>query len=311
MADTPGHRHGSIGGAVVLIALGGLFLYGNLHPEFEVWPFIGRYWPLILIFLGLGKLWDYYWERTHPGSSHGGEISGLVVAVLVFVLIAGVAFWHPRHRSWRSYTHDTRSEVELQGAKSVHANFNMPAGMLTISGGASKLFEADFDYDGFRNAPRVEYSVNEGVGQLNVRQEDSGFHVGKRDNTWNLRLSDDVPLELALEMGAGQGDLRLRGLDVTRLTIHMGAGQVRVDLTGGRKQDLQAEIKGGVGQATIRLPKNVGVQVHASGGIGAVNAHGLRRDGGTYVNDAYGKSPVTIRMNIHGGVGEINLDQES
>ena len=73
----------------------------------------------------------------------------------------------------------------------------------------------------------------------------------------------------------------------------------------------RANIQGGVGQVTVRLPKNVGGQIHALGGIGAVNAHGLRRDGETYVNDAYGKSPVTIRMNIHGGVGEINLDQES
>jgi hypothetical protein len=50
--------------------------------------------------------------------------------------------------------------------------------------------------------------------------------------------------------------------------------------------------------------------VNAEGGIGAVNAHGLKRDGDAYVNDAYGKSPTTIDMTIHGGVGEINLFED-
>jgi len=312
MPDTPNHHHGSIGGAIVLIALGGLFLYGTLHPDFHVWPFLGRYWPLILIFLGLGKLWDYYWDRTHPGSSHGGELSGLAVALLILVLIAGLAFWFPHQHRWRSFDHETQSEVDRQGAESVQAKIDMPAGMLDLSGGAEKLLEADFDTHESWGTPRVEYSVNGGVGQLNIQQEEgSNFHFGTSDNTWRLHLSDDVPLDLSLNMGAGQGQLRLRGLNLTHLRVEMGAGQLDLDLTGSRKQDFQADIQGGVGQATIHLPKNVGVQVHASGGIGAVNARGLKRDGETYINDAYGKTPVTIKMNIEGGVGTINLDQES
>lgn len=43
---------------------------------------------------------------------------------------------------------------------------------------------------------------------------------------------------------------------------------------------------------------------------GAVDAHGHKRDGETYVNDTYGKTPTTITVNIEGGVGEIKLEQE-
>jgi len=50
--------------------------------------------------------------------------------------------------------------------------------------------------------------------------------------------------------------------------------------------------------------------VHASGGIGSIDTHGLKREGDEYVNDAYGKSPVSIKMNVEGGVGEITLDLE-
>jgi len=83
-----------------------------------------------------------------------------------------------------------------------------------------------------------------------------------------------------------------------------------VDLTGDRKTDLTADIEGGVGQANIRLPKNVGVIAHASGGIGSINVRGLKHDGDSYINDAYGKSPATIHLKVEGGIGEITLTQE-
>jgi hypothetical protein len=119
-----------------------------------------------------------------------------------------------------------------------------------------------------------------------------------------------VPLELKIEMGAGRGNLRLRDVPVTRLDMSMGAGQVDADFTGDCKADLIANLEGGVGQATIRLPRNVGVIVHASGGIGAVDAHSLKHDGDEYINDAYGKTPATIHLKVEGGIGQITLTEE-
>jgi predicted membrane protein len=81
-----------------------------------------------------------------------------------------------------------------------------------------------------------------------------------------------------------------------------------VDLTGDWKNNVTARIRGGVGKATVRLPQDLGVRVHAEGGIGAINAHGFKRDGGAYVNDAYGKSDINLRVDVQGGVGEINLE---
>ena len=111
-------------------------------------------------------------------------------------------------------------------------------------------------------------------------------------------------------MGAGQGNLRLRGVDVTRLEVHLGAGEVNLDLTGPRKSDLTANLEGGVGHASVRLPKDVGVAATVSGAIGSVQVHGLQKQDGEYRNEAYGKSPRTIRLDIHGGIGDIDLEQE-
>jgi hypothetical protein len=51
----------------------------------------------------------------------------------------------------------------------------------------------------------------------------------------------------------------------------------------------------------------VGVRVDIDGGLGKVDAAGLARDGDVYTNNAYGESDVTLRIEIEGGVGRINL----
>jgi hypothetical protein len=63
-------------------------------------------------------------------------------------------------------------------------------------------------------------------------------------------FNNDVPLDLSVQMGAGKGTLRLRDLTLTKLHVEMGAGQVEVDLTGDRKNQLDADIEGGV--ASVR-----------------------------------------------------------
>jgi hypothetical protein len=117
-------------------------------------------------------------------------------------------------------------------------------------------------------------------------------------------------LDLKIQIGAGESNLRLQGLNVGTLDVNIGAGQLRLDLTGPRKTNLNVVVHGGVGAATIRLPKDVGARVHASGGIGAVHAGGLTREGDDYVNAVLGKTPATIDISIAGGVGAINLQLE-
>lgn len=114
---------------------------------------------------------------------------------------------------------------------------------------------------------------------------------------------------LAIKAGAGDVTVDLTGApSLTQLDADIGAGEVTVDLTGDWQNDLDANIEGGVGEITLRLPRGVGVRVDVELGIGKVSASGLSKDGDAYVNDAFGESAVTLRVDIQGGVGEINLE---
>jgi hypothetical protein len=313
MAQDGASRHGSLVFPILLITIGGMFLYANWRPSFDPWPVLTTYWPLILIFLGLGKIWDVSQRRQNPDAPHRSSV-GATVAILAFVFVLFVLLWHGRAFSHgrgfsSSVRHDTRT-LDLAGAKSVRADLNIGAGQLTLRGGSPHLLDADFDYAEREGSPQVEYTVDAGKGELKISQEHEGPNIGGSRNNWSLHFNDNVPLDLNIDMGAGEGDLRLRDLDVTNLTVNIGAGRVEVDLTGDRKKDLDADIEGGVGQAVIRLPRKIGVIVNASGGIGTIDASGLKHDGDEYTNAAYGKSPVTIRLKVEGGVGQITLTQE-
>ena len=186
----------------------------------------------------------------------------------------------------------------------------MGAGELNVSGGSAHLVNANFHFDRKWDDPTVDYHVSDGKGVLDVDQESGHTNFGPANNVWDLNFTNDVPLTLRVDMGAGQGNLKLHGMNVTDVELHMGAGKVVLDLTGPRRSDLNVSVKGGVGQATIRLPKDVGVTAHAAGGIGSIRAEGLHENGGEYKNDAYGKTPYTIKLDVQGGIGEIELIQE-
>jgi len=211
----------------------------------------------------------------------------------------------------RVTTGETRKEsktVELGAAQSVQVSLDMKAGELKVTGGASQLLDANFTYNVPEWKPEVKYEVSGGVGNLDVEQPGSGSSTGDTQNNWDLHLNDKAPMEMTVNMGAGRATLTLSGLALSKLELNMGAGEATVDLTGDWKKDLSAQIQGGVGRATIRLPREVGVHVVAHGGIGSINANGFVKEGDAYVNTQYGKSPVTLRIEVEGGVGEINLE---
>jgi hypothetical protein len=199
--------------------------------------------------------------------------------------------------------------VELGDANSVSVEINFGAGDLEVTGGAEKLLEADFNYNVARLKPEVEYAD----GKLAVRQPDArGLPVLKNitdfRNEWGIRLSDEIPMDLRVNMGGGSSDLQLAGLPLTRLDINQGAGISTVDLSGSWARDLDVTIEAGAADITVRLPKDVGARVEVDAGPTTIEATGLRRDGNVYTNAAYGVSDVTLQINLEAGIGKINLE---
>lgn len=205
-----------------------------------------------------------------------------------------------------------QEQVDLQQADSVVAQITMGAGNLEVSGGAQTLMEADFTYNVDVWKPNVDYSVSQGVGDLSVSQP-ANIEIDRNLTNfrydWNIRLNNDVPMDLRVDLGAGSSTLNIGSLDLTGLDVAAGAGDIRVNLSGERGRDLGVTIRGGVGNLTVVLPSQVGVKVDVTGGLGQVVATGLtRNEQGSFVSPSYGTAEHTLVVDIGGGLGEVNLE---
>jgi len=238
------------------------------------------------------------------------------VLVLLIVVISATAIVAGACGTQRGGTHQQvgkmQSEsksVALQNAQSARAQLKMGAGELYLTGGADQLMEGEFSYNVSEWKPKVSYDLSGDTGELMVKQGSSeGARLsGDARNEWDISLNDEVPTDLVVQMGAGESDLDLDSLALTGVDLQMGAGKTTVDLTGDYAQSFDASIQGGVGEATVLLPSDVGVKAKAEGGLGKINAEGLKRVGNSYVNDAYGEPDVNLSVEVQGGIGQINL----
>jgi hypothetical protein len=201
--------------------------------------------------------------------------------------------------------------VELGDTESVRVEIEMGAGDLEVTGGAEKLLEAVFNYNVARLKPEVEYTDDMLIVQLpKVKGLPAMGDIADFRNEWDLRLNNEIPMDLSVNMGAGTSDLQLAGLSLTGLDVSLGAGESTIDLSGGWASDLDATIDAGAGDISIRLPRDVGVRVEVGAGVGTIDAPGLKQDGNVYTNDAYGMSDLTLEIDIEAGFGKVTLEVE-
>jgi len=203
--------------------------------------------------------------------------------------------------------HD-KKVLELDKSEITRVDLKMDAGELRVAGGSPKLLEADFDFNVPGWNPKVDYHSTGGRSDIEISQGSGAVPNGKND--WNLKFNDSVQTDFVLRMGAGEAHLNLGSMNLRSVSVELGAGEVELDLRGAPKRSYDVKVHGGVGQATVRLPSNVGVSATAAGGLGDINVRGLEQRNGRWINPRHENDPVTIRVDVQGGVGQIDLVAE-
>jgi hypothetical protein len=203
--------------------------------------------------------------------------------------------------------HETKV-LELDKSELTRVDLKMGAGELRVTGGTPKLMEGDFTYNVAGWKPQVDYHSTGVRSDIEISHPPGAGPHG--DSSWNLRFNDSVLMDLVVQMGAGEAHLNLGSLNLRSVSFNLGAGEVDVDLRGHPKRSYDVRIQGGVGQATVHLPSDVGISATAAGGIGEINVRGLEKRNDRWMNPRHENAPVTIRLDVKGGVGQIDLVAE-
>jgi hypothetical protein len=199
--------------------------------------------------------------------------------------------------------------VEMDDSDSVHVEMRMAAGDLRVTDGAAKLVRADFAYNVPSWKPEVKFNRTGKHSTVTIEQPGRNHTttLGNTKYSWDVQLNKKVPVDLALHFGAGQARLDLGSLQLRGVEMDMGVGQLDMDLRGAPKHSYNVGIHGGIGQATVRLSADAAIYVEAHGGIGSIKVRGLQQEDGHWVSPTYDRAENKIRIEIQGGIGQINV----
>ncbi len=209
------------------------------------------------------------------------------------------------------------TSAPLGGATRVNATIRMGVGELLVSSvpSSTAVFTADFTYNPRSWKPEVAYHVRPAdpgpIGVLYVGQPEAGTATkwGQAENSWDLALARGVPTDLSLKVGVGEATVDLEDVDVRSIEVVTGVGETKLDLSGPRSSDVSGTITSGVGATTVRLPRDVGVQITVSGsGLGKVSSEDFTRTGNVLTNKAWSQPGPKITLKVVRGVGDITFE---
>jgi N-terminal domain of toast_rack, DUF2154 len=202
--------------------------------------------------------------------------------------------------------HETKA-IELDKSEAVRVEISMAPGELEVRSGTPKLLEADFSYNVPEWKPTVDYRAGARGADLIISQPRNSLRASNAVNTWKLNLNGQLPTDVTANLDVGEANLELGQMNLRSVIVNVGVGEVEMDLRGEPKRDYNVQIHGGVGEATVYLPKDVGISARAAGGIGEIKTEGLEKRDGVWINPDRVNAPVTVRLDVKGGVGEIRL----
>ncbi len=228
----------------------------------------------------------------------------LLVALLSLAAHAARAEASPRQDVHREFTRTKEHSVRVV--------IDVAFGSLTLERVTDRRI-ATVDYDESQDDEHkvtVSYEIDGDEGVLKVRLKKSSHFWGDgesddehQDRHLTVRLTNELPLMLDVQLGAGRGEIDLSELQVHDLKISTGASSVtlRCD-TPNQIAAGDVQIESGVSKFTASNLSNLNFQsMKFSGGVGSYKldfSGSLRRDADVKVEVGLGSIVVNIPRQI-------------
>lgn len=204
--------------------------------------------------------------------------------------------------------------IEKDQAEQLDVNLTIDYGQVDINAGADAWVDGDIKYNVAELEPKITYKLKRKNGKITIDQPNKtkiNVKKGALKNDWDLHLTKDVPVHLKVKTGASDTSMNLASMQLQSLNIETGVGKNTLNLGGTWEESLGVKLELGVGESTIILPKDVGVKIKSSKGIGSATFSGFTSNGkGIYVNDAFEHADVIIYVETELGIGAANFELE-
>ncbi len=301
-------RHPSLVGPLILITIGVLLLLNQMgRLRWDVLWSLWRYWPVLLILLGIEALIGVSQSRLV-------HLLGLLVAVAVFGGLIGYVLLQGGEPPAQRPAADTETFVQgLQDADRGLVALRLAGGSITVGAlsDSPNLVEGKIEYSARSRKADQSVAVRNGRAEFELRgQQENPIWVPGTDydEAWSVRLTPRVPLEMRIDLGAGRVTADLSGLQVTQLRINLGAGSTQVTLPAvGGTAAVAVELP--VGEVTVVVPAGVGVKMRVNKLLSSLNMDEQRftRSGNEWVSNNYASATSKVDLRIDNVIGSINV----
>ncbi|MFA5070581.1 MAG: DUF5668 domain-containing protein [Patescibacteria group bacterium] len=284
--------------ALILLFAGIAFL-GNNFGWFSVnMENIWRFWPVILIVIALSMLT----RRGIMGTIFGGIVVILIVGGIVFSTI----FWPDTNREVKTYEF---SETLVPEITSGEVTLDAGAGNLTIKGGSQFFIAGQLDSNITELTTTKETTGGKLTYSLTTKANRHWSNwFGSSRNDLAVNLTDKVPLELTLGVGAMDMNLDFSQVMLSKLEINSGATSAEIKF-GNLVEDVTFTLETGASSTDILLPKDVGAKVKIDSGVSSKDLSDFEKlDDNTYQSENYDQTTKKIEMNVDMGAASLNID---
>jgi len=255
----------NLAGPLILITLGLVFLMANLGMlGASPWQLLWRWWPLILIVVGLEILIGVLGRWSYVLSA----ILGILVVIATLSLVAYLLLVGPQLGVGTPPEYTSHLTQPLGDVTRAEVNLDLSFGTFRVSAlpaGTENLLEASFAGHGDDEKPPVsrEYRETGGVAMLTLESEGPQVSFGGGWPEWDLRLSPDVPLTLKVDAVMGTYDLDLRDLPATDVELDAVMSTSKVYLPARGRTLIR--ISGVMDTVEIVVPAGTAARIHTRG----------------------------------------------
>ena len=200
-------------------------------------------------------------------------------------------------------------KIPLGNEKELKATIEGGLADITIARGtASTLLDAEMAMDD-NESPRgtVDYSSRGGIGYVSVDlnpdewKDEKGRkkerHLSVHSSTWKLLYTAAVPISFDIELGLGEADIDMSGLNVKDFDLSTGASSVRLAFNEPNKNTIET------------MTVEAGLSKFKAMGLGNANFRRLHFEGGVgkYTLDFHGNLKKEVDVDAEVGLGSLTI----
>nr|WP_294896962.1 DUF5668 domain-containing protein [uncultured Pedobacter sp.] len=310
-------RASKISWGIIFIFIGSVFLLENYGIIDFSWGYIWKFWPIILIVMGINIIFS-------RSESNTGKWLVILTTVFALSLLVYANSNAPKTviKHW-SYNFDDDEDTDESDNPSIKSfyqedydakfktatlNINGGASKFTLKNGESTLFESWAQKNQDRYYLLKTETDSTVVLNFNSKNKKNSFDFDDTDLSKVEMKIHPMPLwDINLNMGAGKADFDLSKNRVKQINIKGGAADFKIKL-GSLYNDVNLSAETGIAKVSIFIPSSSGCKINTKTGLSAKDFPGFTKAAdGTFTSPNYNSSTNKIMIHLKGGLSDFEV----